>query len=93
MNYKLNEKEYETKEITFKEVVKMEKCGVNFNAIENASFSQAEALISYITGLSKDKVDFEIDEHLKKGGSIEEVFLCFNVLIESDFFKKVGVKK
>ena len=92
MIYKLNEKEYETKEITFKEVVKMEKCGVNFNAMDNATFSQAEALISYITGLSKDKVDFEIEEHLKKGGNIEEVLLCFTILTESDFFKKVGVK-
>ena len=92
MIYKLNDKEYETKEINFRELVKMEKCGVNLTAISDNTFTQAECIISYITGLSKDKVEKEIDEHFENGGTIEEVFKCFNILTESDFFKKVEGK-
>ena len=31
-------------------------------------------MISYITGLSKDKVYEEIDAHKKNGGSMEDIF-------------------
>ena len=92
MIFNLNGKEYETKEVTFGEVIKMERCGVNFNAIDSKSFTQALAMIVYITKLSIDKVQREIDEHLEKGGNIEDIFKCFEVLTESDFFKKVGAK-
>lgn len=94
MIYKLNNKEYETKEITFGELVKIEKAGVDIMTLgKSNTFSQAVAMISYITGLSKDKVMKECDEHLNNGGDFEDIFQCFNCLTESDFFNKVGAKK
>lgn len=95
MIYKLNNKEYQTKDINFREMVKMEKCGVNIMTLGKDSnlFGQAVCMVSYITGLSKEKSADEIDSHLDNGGTIEEVFKCFEVISTSDFFKKVGVKK
>lgn len=94
MLFKLNNKEYETKEINFRELVKMEKCGVDILTLgKGQTFNQAICMISYITGLSKDKAIEEVDEHLAKGGNIEDVLKCFEVLTESDFFNKVGATK
>lgn len=94
MIYKLNNKEYETKEVNFREIVKMEKCGVDIaNLGKGNTFAQTCCMVSYITGLSKDKALDEIDEHLNNGGTFEDVIKCFEVLTESDFFKKVGAKK
>lgn len=94
MIYKLNNKEYEVKNITFREIVKMEKCGVDIMTLgKSNTFGQAVAMISYITGLSNNKVMDEIDAHLENGGTLEEVIKCFEVLTESDFFNKVGAKK
>ena len=93
MIYKLNNKEYETKEVTFRELVKMEKCGVDITTLGTSNtFGQAVCMVSYITGLSKEKATDEIDAHINNGGSIEDVFKCFEVLTNSDFFKKVGAK-
>ena len=94
MIYKLNNKEYETKELNFREIVKMEKCGVDItNLGKGNTFAQTCCMVSYITGLSKEKSAEEIDSHLDNGGTIEEVFKCFEVISTSDFFKKVGAKK
>ena len=94
MLFKLNNKEYETKEINFRELLKMEKCGVDILTLgKSQTFNQAICMISYITGLSKDKAIEEVDEHLANGGNIEDVFKCFEVLTESDFFNKVGATK
>ena len=94
MLFKLNNKEYETKELNFREILKMEKCGVDIMTLgKSNTFNQAVCMISYITGLSKDKVTNEIDEHLENGGTIEDIFKCFEVLTESNFFNKVGANK
>lgn len=94
MIYKLNNKEYEVKEITFGEIVKMEKKGVDLLTLgKSNTFSQAVAMISYITGLPQEKVMIECNEHIENGGSIDDIFQCFNCLTESDFFNKVGAKK
>ena len=94
MLFKLNNKEYETKEVNFREIVKMEKAGVDIMTLgKKDTFNQAVCMISYITGLSKEKVYDEIDSHMENGGTIEDIFKCFEVLTESDFFNKVGAKK
>ena len=94
MLYKLNNKEYETKEVNFREILKMEKCGVNLMTLgDKISFDQAVCMVSYVTGLSKDKAITEIDEDLANGGNLEDIFKCFEVLTTSDFFNKVGVKR
>ena len=88
MIFTLNNKQYEAKEVkSFRELCKMEKCGVDITALKEHSLNNAVGMISYITGLSKDKVYEEIDAHKKNGGSMEDIFKCFEILTECDFFK------
>lgn len=94
MIYKLNNKEYETKEVNFREMLKMEKCGVDITTLGKANtFNQIACMVSYITGLTKEKAINEIEAHLDNGGTFEDVINCFDFLTESDFFKKVGANK
>lgn len=94
MIYKLNNKEYEVKDITFREIVKMEKCGVDIMTLgKGNTFGQAVAMVSYITGLSKEKALDEIEAHLDNGGTLNDVIKCFEIFEDSDFFKKVGANK
>ena len=94
MTYKLNNKEYNfDKEINFREILKMEKCGVSFTKLEDEPFNQAIGMVSYVTGLDKAKTLKEIDEHFENGGSFDDIIAFLNVLVNCDFFKKVGAKK
>ena len=94
MTYKLNNKEYNfDKEITFRELLKMEKCGVALAKIEDEPFNQAVGMVSYVTGLDKAKTLKEIDEHFANGGDVNDIIAFLNVLTNCDFFKKVGAKK
>jgi len=94
MLFKLNNKEYDfNKEITFRELLKMEKCGVALTKIENEPINQATSMVCYVTGLSKEKAIKEIEEHYANGGSISDILDFLNILLESNFFKKVGAKK
>ena len=94
MEYTLNGKTYEVKEINFREIVKMEKCGVDLTTLgKKNTMTQIGAMVSYITGLPFDKALTEIDTHLENGGTFEEVAKCFEAIADSDFFKKMGAKK
>lgn len=94
MIYKLNNKEYDfNKKITFREILEMEKCGVALAKIEDEPFNQATGMVCYVTGLDKEEAIKEIDEHCANGGSVNDIINFLNVLLKSDFFKKVGAKK
>lgn len=94
MEYTLNGKTYELKEVTFREVVKMEKCGVDLMTLgKKNTMTQIGAMVSYITGLSFDKALDEIDAHIQNGGTLDDVTKCLTYLADSDFFKQAGAKK
>lgn len=97
MTITLNGKTYETKKkITFYEITKIEQAGVNlFDLAEGKNMlSSVLGMVCYITGLTPEKASEEIESHLENGGSVDDIVSCFNVLLESDFFKKaVATKK
>lgn len=88
MKFIINNKEYDfDKEITFEELLKMEKHGVALTRIEAEPFNQAINLGCYALNMKKDDLVKEVNEHFKNGGKIENVLAFLNILTESDFFK------
>lgn len=94
MEYKLNGKNYTTKELDFLGMCELEEKGLTMKSLqkmESEPFTPILACVCYITGLTKEQANKEITAHLKNGGSFEEIAKCTEIL--ADFFKLAGLKE
>lgn len=90
MKYKINGKEYNSKRFDFEALVKFEECGVGFKDLKKISKPMAliVGLVAWIADLDKDDAIQEVNEHIEKGGRVQDILKIMESIKESDFFQK-----
>ena len=86
---KINGKEYEEKEFDFGTLAKLEECGCTLEDLEEVEKPMALVigLVAWILDCKKKKAVEEINQHIKNGGSLKELFEIINTAKDSDFLK------
>lgn len=92
MKVKINNKNYDVPELTFKHFTKMEEQG--FSIVD--AFQKKQMLLMAmgftcaVTGLDRDEAEDLLEQHVLGGGNIRNIVNAFGKAInESDFFKKM----
>lgn len=88
----INEKEYEIPEINFSAVRRLEKLGVDFESAQEQPFSFISSLVALTIKSNNDVADNEIEQHLDKGGSINDFMPLMEAVANSSFFQKLAKK-
>ncbi|MEG1106678.1 MAG: hypothetical protein RSD63_08240 [Eubacterium sp.] len=87
--FKLNGTEYEFEGINFNSVCKLEDLGGGITAANEKPMSFMRAFIALAVG-DVEKAGNELEAHLIKGGSLEEISnLISDEVAESDFFQSM----
>lgn len=86
---KINGKEYEEKEFDFAALAKLEECGCSFEDLKEVEKPMALVigLVAWILDCKKKKAVEEINEHIKNGGSLAELYNILDSAKDSDFLK------
>lgn len=95
MTYIINGKEYKEKRFDFAALVKLEECGVSMNDFASVSrpLTLIVGLVAWVMDCDKEKATQEINEHLEKGGSLDDCLKILESVKDSDFFQKAMQKK
>ncbi len=91
MIYKINGKEYESKDFDFGALAKLEECGVTMTDLQNVKnkpMTLILGLVAWVIDCSKEDAIEEINEHIKNGGTLKDLMKIFDSLKNSDFFIK-----
>lgn len=91
MKVKINGKNYEVPELTFRHLTQMESQG--FSLLEafqkREVFLIAMGFVCVVTGEDRDEAERLIEQHVLGGGDIGEIYASFNEAVNrSGFFKK-----
>ena len=87
----INGKEYKVKEIDFNIMCELEDNGVSITDMDKKPFSVIRGFLAVIMGVDNITAGKELSEHLKKGGSIEELASEISELVEnSGFFQAMN---
>lgn len=86
---KINGKEYEEKEFDFAALAKLEECGCSFEDLVEVEKPMALVigLVAWILDCKKKKAVEEINQHIKNGGSLAELYNILDYAKDSDFLK------
>lgn len=89
---KINNKQYEVKELGFRDMVYMEEMG--FSVIESFTKKQFFLLATAFTGIAaqcgREDAETLCEQHVLGGGNIADIVAAFNAAVEeSGFFKKL----
>lgn len=86
---KINGKEYEEKEFDFAALAKLEECGCSFEDLKEVEKPMALVigLVAWILDCKKKKAVEEINQHIKNGGSLAELYNILDSAKDSDFLK------
>lgn len=92
MKVKINNKNYDVPELTFKHFTKMEEQG--FSIVDAFQKKQmmlmAMGFTCTVTGLDREEAEDLLEQHVLGGGDIRNIVNTFGKAInESDFFKKM----
>lgn len=89
----INEKEYEVPTVDFNAICDLEALGVNIVASGSKTpICDIRSIAAWMMKTSKEKAGIELQEHLLKGGSIDEMSTVFEKeLMESPFMKAVNL--
>lgn len=92
MKVKINNKNYDVPELTFKHFTKMEEQG--FSIVDAFQKKQmmlmAMGFTCAVTGLDREEAEDLLEQHVLGGGDIRNIVNTFGKAInESDFFKKM----
>lgn len=92
MKVKINNKNYDVPELTFKHFTKMEEQG--FSIVEASQKKQmmliAMGFTCAVTGLDREETEHLLEQHVLGGGNIASIVNAFGkAMNESDFFKKM----
>lgn len=89
---KINNKNYEVPEFTFRHSKLLEQYGVSLRNIANPDciLTVASAFVAIVTNTNVDTADYLIEQHILGGGSLEGIYQAYvEALSKSDFFKKI----
>lgn len=90
--FKINNKEYKAKELTYGDIRKMESFGLNLmtdiTSIQAKVFSYTSGYLAVCGGFGIDVADNEMNEHIINGGDFTEISEAFvDSLSNSRFFQ------
>lgn len=89
----INNKRYTSKEFTFGAVRKLENSGLSLTEIQSKPMTLASAYLAFCGNISMDAADEEIQEHVIKGGNLDEIFeVVTEAMNESRFFQALNKK-
>lgn len=87
----INGKEYKVKEISFNTMCELEDNGVSITDMDKKPFSVIRGFLAVIMGVDNNTAGKELNEHIKNGGSIEELATEISKLVEnSGFFQAMN---
>ena len=89
---KINNKNYDVPELTFRHFTKMEEQGFSIvDAFQKKQFMlMAMGFTCAVTGADRDEAERLLEQHVLGGGNIGDIVAAFNKAVgESDFFKKM----
>lgn len=83
----INGKVYPLKNIDFNAICTLEELGVDFTHIEKQGFTGIRGLAAFVMGVSKEEAGAAIFEHVRNGGSVDDLKPLLEMVTESDFFR------
>ena len=91
INLVINEKKYQAKELDFNFLCALGEVGIEIQDIGKKFFPAIRCYAAYCMGVDSEIAGNEINEHIIKGGSFNDVIEVFNQKAEeSDFFRALG---
>ena len=91
--FTVNGKRYVAREIAFNTVCDLEDMGVSLQEMPKKTMSTARAYLAICANISKEDAGKEIEDHIKSGGKLEDIFNVFTEEInESGFFQALNQK-
>lgn len=89
--FTVNEKSYKAKDFDFNLVCDLEDMGISLDQIKKKPLSVVRAYFGMCAGKSKEFAGKEMEEHLKKGGKLDDVMDAMSeAMEESDFFRSLN---
>ncbi len=86
--FTINGKEYKSKEFDFNLVCDLEDMGISLEKANERPMSMVRAYFAFCAGKGKKFAGREMQEHIVKGGSFEDVTNAMSEAMEkSDFFR------
>ena len=90
----INDKRYTSKEFTFGTIRKFEGMGLSMADIQSKPMTLVAAYLSYCANISIDAADEEINEHIIKDGSFDEILkIITEEMNNSRFFQHLNKKQ
>lgn len=89
---KINQKNYEVPELTFRHSKLMEQMGLPVEGMmsRNYVFSAVSAFTAIVVPCEPEQADHLVEQHILGGGSLEDIYAAYaNALQESNFFRKL----
>lgn len=91
MLFNVNGKEYKSKEFDFNMICELEDVGVSIEQITSKPLSMVRAYFAICTGRDRIFAGAEIAEHIKNGGSLNDIMEVMTKEMElSDFFRTLA---
>lgn len=96
---KINNKDYEVPELTFRHLPMMEKCGLTLKDMLSSRymFTTAEVFTAIVVECEIEQADYLLEQHILGGGTILPIYEAFmDAMRDSNFFKTLlerGEKK
>ena len=90
-HFTINEKRYTAKPFTFNTICELEENGVSLAEMSKKPMSMARAYFALCLNGDKEKAGQEIEEHVKHGGNLNEIYNAMGEeMNESDFFQALN---
>ena len=89
---KINQKNYEVPELTFRHLPMMEKSGLSVFQLSSGDFlfTTAQVFTSIVADCTLDEADRLLEQHILGGGEFASIFTAFREALESSaFFTKL----
>lgn len=89
---KINNKEYDVPELTFKHTKSFERAGVPLAKMVSDDYlmNALSAFVQITAGVDEDGADFLIEQHVEGGGDIAKIAESYvKAVTDSHFFKKL----
>lgn len=89
--FTVNGKEYNAKDFGFNLVCDLEDMGVSLEEMKKKPLSVVRAYFGMCAGVSKENAGKEMEEHMKKGGKLDDIMDAMaEKMEESDFFRSLS---
>ena len=89
---KINQKNYEVPELTFRHSKLMEQMGLPVEGMlsRNYLFSAVSAFTGIVAKCDPEQADYLVEQHILGGGGLEDIYKAYAAAVqESNFFKKL----